>query len=774
MIRPSLLMFLALSCSMAARDPFKDTQKDKAVIASHMERVLDKELASWYPLCLDTVYGGYFSDIDYAWNIDGNQNKMIVTQARHVWSASHALLSRPEDTVLRRAAKHGFKFLLRTMWDSTYGGFYDLVDRRGRPLSDGGQIIKRAYGGAFAVYALAAYYRATGDTSALAFAQQGYAWLEKHSHDVEHGGYFQFMTREGMPLTGGYQGVPPKDQNSMIHLLEAYTELYGVWPDRGLEQRLGSLLSIVRDTITTDGGYMRLFFRPDWTPVSRDDPSFADGSVRDDLDHVSFGHDIETAYLIMEASRALDYTPDSTTLRIAKNKVDFVLRHGWDASRGGIFDRGSVERGSGRITIIQETKEWWAQAEAFNALLLVSRLFPDDPMRYFDYFCKQWEYCTKYVIDTTRGGWYWAGVDMESKNLRSPKGSIWKGNYHTTRSLANCIRGLTENKDGHLLWTDPVYASRRFEPVNRDATPEAKKLLAYLYAIRGRRIVGGHHNDASKPDTFINRVKELTGKSPQVWGGDFIQYYIKRNPERIVREAFRKYNEGYIITMMWHAGRPQDDPPFGWKESVQARLTDEQWNALITPGTKLHSRWILQVDTVAAYLKEMQRLGIPVLWRPYHELNGVWFWWGNRAGPDGSAKLWRMLYDRFVNHHKLNNLIWVWNANAPRLLPNDEAWAYEDYFPGLECVDVLAADVYHNDYKQSHHDQLVKLGEGKVIALGEVGEVPTPAVLAQQPMWTWFMIWGNFVNSHNTPETLRDLYGCPRVLSHEDFATNPE
>ncbi len=123
---------------------------------------------------------------------------------------------------------------------------------------------------------------------------------------------------------------------------------------------------------------MRLFFRPEWTPVSRDDPSFAGGSVRDDLDHVSFGHDIETAYLIMEASRALEYTPDSTTLRIAKKKVDFVLRHGWDAARGGIFDRGSVEPGSGRITIIQETKEWWAQAEAFNALLLMSRLFPDD------------------------------------------------------------------------------------------------------------------------------------------------------------------------------------------------------------------------------------------------------------------------------------------------------------------------------------------------------------------------------------------------------------
>jgi mannan endo-1,4-beta-mannosidase len=131
-----------------------------------------------------------------------------------------------------------------------------------------------------------------------------------------------------------------------------------------------------------------------------------------------------------------------------------------------------------------------------------------------------------------------------------------------------------------------------------------------------------------------------------------------------------------------------------------------------------------------------------------------------------------MMFDRFVNYHKLNNLIWVWNTNAPRQLINDEAYAYEDYFPGLDCVDVLAADVYHSDYRQSHHDELVTLGKGKLIALGEVGEVPTPDVLARQPMWTWFMIWGNFVNTHNTPQQIRALYSYPRVVTHEDFITD--
>jgi mannan endo-1,4-beta-mannosidase len=128
-----------------------------------------------------------------------------------------------------------------------------------------------------------------------------------------------------------------------------------------------------------------------------------------------------------------------------------------------------------------------------------------------------------------------------------------------------------------------------------------------------------------------------------------------------------------------------------------------------------------------------------------------------------------MMYDRFVNYHKLDNLLWVWNANAPRQLICDEAFAYEDFFPGHEYVDVLATDVYYNDWQQSHHDDLVALAKGKIVALGEVGEVPAPDILARQPRWAWFMIWGPLVDTHNRPEQIRALYGDPRVLSHEDF-----
>lgn len=760
--------FLLFSCvtmnKAKTENQLEDVQTNRDTLSLEMQHVLDGEFTLWYPLTIDTTCGGFFSDINYQWQLDGRQNKMIVTQARHIWSSANGALFYNKDNALRTVAKHGVEFLKNKMWDREFGGFYDLVDRQGEPLEEEGQLIKRAYGNAFAIYGLAAYYRASGDTAALGLAQAAFHWLESHSYDHQHGGYFQFMSRDGIPFTNGYGGTPSKDQNTMIHLLECFTELYEVWPDETLRARLSSVLQIIRDTITTDKGYMQLFFQRDWTPVSYRESNFVVREKNYEFDHVSFGHDVETAYLMLEASEVLGIKSDTTTLRVAKKMVDHALENGWDKEHGGLYDRGYYYSGKNQASIIRNTKEWWSQVEALNSFLMMSDLFPNDEQHYYEKFCIQWEYCKKYVIDAVHGGWYWGGVDIVPNHKYSPKASIWKCNYHTSRALINCINRLKSKAMSS--------GQKHFDPVNKNATPEAKKLLEYLYSIQGKRIIAGHHNYVAGSDIYPNRVKELTGKLPQIWGCDFINYYIQGNAESIVQEAYKKYKDGYIVTLMWHAGRPLDDPPFGWRQSIQAKLTDKEWKELTTPGSELHSRWLKQVDSVAKYLNELQILGVPVLWRPYHELNGVWFWWGNRKGENGSSKLYKMLFDRFVNYHKLNNLIWVWNTNAPRQLINDEAYAYEDYFPGMDYVDVLAADVYRRDYRQSHHDQLVELGQGKVIALGEVGEVPTPAILEHQPLWTWFMIWTDFVDTHNSPQQMRDLYNYPKMLTHEDFTTN--
>jgi mannan endo-1,4-beta-mannosidase len=215
---------------------------------------------------------------------------------------------------------------------------------------------------------------------------------------------------------------------------------------------------------------------------------------------------------------------------------------------------------------------------------------------------------------------------------------------------------------------------------------------------------------------------------------------------------------------MWHAVRPTEEEPVTFDGSIcNGMLSGDDWRDLLTEGTTTHTRWLRQVDVIAQYLKQLRDASVPVLWRPYHEMNGTWFWWGGREGPDGYAALYRQLYQRLVQVHHLDNLIWVWNANAPR----EDAAAYSGFYPGHDVVDILAADVYANDYRQSHHDQLRELAAGRPIALGEVGVIPTPEVLAAQSHWSWFMIWTNFLTRDNTPGEIRRLFESARV-SHRD------
>ncbi|MFZ0454634.1 MAG: AGE family epimerase/isomerase [Ignavibacteriaceae bacterium] len=424
-------------------------ETNKKTILKEMEHVLNQSFELWYPLSIDSSDGGYYSDINYKWQLQGKQNKMIVTQARHVWSASNAALFYKKYNYLPKISEHGFKFLKNVMWDKKNGGFYDLVERDGKVLNQSGfglpdekQVIKNAYGNAFAIYGLAAYYKVSKDTDALELAKETFNWLDTHSYDPDYGGYFQYLSRNGTPFKEGYHGVPPKDQNSSIHILEAFTELYSVWPDSRLKERLASLLHIIRDKFVTEKGYLNLFFKRDLSPVSYRDSSSAVREKHYEFDHVSFGHDIETGYLLLEASKALGLKDDTNTLSIAKKMVDHTLKNGWDEKVGGIYDGGYYFKGKSKITIIMKTKQWWSQIEALNSCLMMSQIFPSDKINYYGKFCEQWDYIKKYLIDKKYGGFYWGGIDEAPGNKTYPKGTIWKADYHTTRGLINCIRRL--------------------------------------------------------------------------------------------------------------------------------------------------------------------------------------------------------------------------------------------------------------------------------------------------------------------------------------------
>lgn len=320
---------------------------------------------------------------------------------------------------------------------------------------------------------------------------------------------------------------------------------------------------------------------------------------------------------------------------------------------------------------------------------------------------------------------------------------------------------------GLLLLTFELGA-QSYPPVNKHASTEVKRLLAWLYEIDDAHTLAGQHNYNHEMERYTRRAQEIGGRLPAIWGTDFIWNGTQDPGQRIVEEAIAQHRSGAIVTLMWHAGRPMDNPPYRWSESIQGEVTDDAWRELTTPGTTLHARWRDQVDQIAFYLKQLHDAKVPVLWRPYHEMNGVWFWWGNKKGEAGFAKLWKLLYDRLVNYHKLNNLIWVWNANAPRDIPGDQAYSYKDYYPGAEYVDVLAADVYNFDYEQKDYEELRELAQGKLIALGEVGELPKPEILAAQPKWAWFMVWASFLETDNTMERVMTVYDLQETLTLDE------
>ena len=314
--------------------------------------------------------------------------------------------------------------------------------------------------------------------------------------------------------------------------------------------------------------------------------------------------------------------------------------------------------------------------------------------------------------------------------------------------------------------------AQSFKPVNENASPEAQKLLAYLYEIDDEHTLAGQHNYNHEMSRYTNKAQEIGGRYPAIWGTDFIWNADQDPGQKIVDEAIEKHKAGFIVTLMWHAGRPMDDPPYRWSESIQGEISDEEWTELTTPGNPLHARWRDQIDKIASYLKQLRDAHVPVLWRPYHEMNGVWFWWGDKKGENGYAKLWKMMYDRFVNFHHLDNLIWVWNANAPRDIPKDEAYSYKDYYPGPEYVDVLATDVYNFDYEQKDYEELLSLANGKVIALGEVGELPKIEILEAQPKWAWFMVWASWLETANTLERVMTIYNLRETLTLEEVTLN--
>jgi mannan endo-1,4-beta-mannosidase len=300
--------------------------------------------------------------------------------------------------------------------------------------------------------------------------------------------------------------------------------------------------------------------------------------------------------------------------------------------------------------------------------------------------------------------------------------------------------------------------------VTPNASPEAIALYSYINSISGKQTLSGQHSVPLLGSTRLSTVYRITKNYPAVFGQDFGFSYPGdwdgiNYRQNIVDEAIKRNAEGFIITLMWHAVPPTEDEPVTFKESIQGKLSDSQWKELVTPGTRLNERWKSQVDVIAWFLKQLQYAEVPVIWRPYHEMNGGWFWWGQKKGKDGYTKLYRMMYDRLVNFHGLKNLIWVFNTNEFK--PGVDR--LDEYYPGADVVDIITTDVYTQGFDQENYNQITALAGNKPIALGEVGALPSADILKQQPRWAWFMYW------HDPSGKGFEAYQNPQVINLKDL-----
>ncbi len=415
---------------------------DPAPLRQKIETLLRDELRHWYPAALDRELGGFHQDFARDWSPRPDENRFLVYQSRMTWTAAAFASFDPERREeYVKYVKYGIDYLDQVMRDREQGGFHWTLDPHGKVDPKLGDE-KHVYGTAFALYAASVAHNVTHDMTASKVARDAFDWLENNAHDSVHGGYFEAVSRDGTPILaansrgradrlGVYYGF--KSMNSHIHLLEALAEFHRIEHTHKSAERLAETLAIVRDKVAVEPGALNLYLTRDW----RTTPA-----------HDSFGHDVETAYLLVEAAEALHGHADEKTWKVARSLIDHALDHGWDDRFGGFYDKGDVFAGNP----YDMTKVWWTQAEGLNALLLMHTRFGGETDRYGKAFLKQWSFIEAHQLDPEFGGWF-GETTREGKLLGDGrKASQWKANYHTSRALMNVATTLREigSKGGKL------------------------------------------------------------------------------------------------------------------------------------------------------------------------------------------------------------------------------------------------------------------------------------------------------------------------------------
>ena len=385
---------------------------------TEMQDVLQKNiLRFWLDNMVDQEHGGFYGRIDGHEHLHADAEKGAILNARILWAFSAAYRVLGDKTYLEAAsrAKH---YIIDYFIDPEYGGVYWSLDCNGKPLDTK----KQFYAIGFAIYGMSEYARATGDAEALKVAIDLYRCIEEHALDHEYNGYIEAMTRDWQPIAdmrlSELDANYPKSQNTHLHIIEPYTNLYRVWKSDELKASLHNLIDIFTDRILNpETHHLDLFFDMDWKRGA--------GALE------SYGHDIECSWLIHEAALVLG---DAEVLKKVEPIVEMVAK----ASEKGLNADGSMVHEANLDTgYVDSDLHWWVQAEAVVGFFNSYQYFGDESALQKAQHC--WTYIKENLIDNENGEWHWSRRKDGTLNLDDDKAGFWKCPYHNSRMCLEII-----------------------------------------------------------------------------------------------------------------------------------------------------------------------------------------------------------------------------------------------------------------------------------------------------------------------------------------------
>lgn len=380
-----------------------DARLDK--VAERLDVLAEDALRFWLQHGPDREYGGFHATLDRAGRAIEPRDKGIIQQTRHLFAFSAWYSRREASPRIRAVADDLFRFVSSKLLDPADGEYFYKVSRSGEPRDQK----KLLYAQSFAIFGLAEYARAFDSEPARALALRCFRSIDGRSHDATYLGYDQTQD------PGWFSPGTQKETNTHIHLLESFTSLYRATGDPLVRARLEELVRVLATRVVQPEGYARKEFRRDFTPLG---PAI-----------VSYGHDIETAWLLLDALDALGMSQDVTLVGRAIRLGAYSARAGFDAAHGGYFEEGPP---GGAVS--KTEKIWWIQAEALTGLLRLFQRTHD--VLYLERLEATLSFIEQHQRDAEHGEWYWGvlaggGVGPRGSN----KGEEWKASYHNVRAL---------------------------------------------------------------------------------------------------------------------------------------------------------------------------------------------------------------------------------------------------------------------------------------------------------------------------------------------------